>query len=303
MDARFRFPVCLAVILSCSVFSLHGQDEKQKNPPLKADGATVFLKVGITDAMNRNVTGLKKEHFKVFEDKVEQEIIHFEQNVAPMIFGIVLDTSPSMKENEYTEGAKKAILRFLKSAETPDESFLVIFNETIRLMKDLKQQGFPLDDDAVFQYGGNTALYDAVYLGLDHIRNSRYDSNALVLITDGEDTNSRYSPREVLEFAKELNVQIYWIGQPIDTGHGNAIILEMVKTTGGRAFFPNNYRELDYYLDLIYFGLRNQYVLGYKPINQARDGRWRHVKVELHAPEQLPKLKVRVREGYYAHKY
>jgi len=300
MDARIRAFFFLTFLLLCFIPDLPGQVENQNDSPLKVGAETVFLRVGATDPMNRYVTGLKKERFKVFEDKIEQEIVHFEEKDAPISVGIILDTSPSMKESEYKESAKKAILDLLLSAKTQDEYFLITFNETTSLVKDLKQQSFFLYDDDVFPSGGNTALYDAVYLGLNNIRNYSNDSKALILVTDGEDNSSRYLPKEVREYAKELNVQIYCIGQSGDVRNGIAFIREIVKITGGQAFFPSNYNDLDYYVNLIHAGLRNQYVLGYKPTKQVHDGKWRRIKVKLEAPEKLPKLKVHAREGYYA---
>jgi Ca-activated chloride channel family protein len=75
-----------------------------------------------------------------------------------------------------------------------------------------------------------------------------------------------------------------------------------VNITGGRAFFPNNFNELDYYIDLIHAELRSQYVLGYMPANIAHDGKWRRIRVKLDAPQGLPKLILHAREGYYAPK-
>ena len=102
------------------------------------------------------------------------------------------------------------------------------------------------------------------------------------------------------EFAKESGVQIYSIGQMGTLGYGMSIIRDIVGLTGGRAFFPSNFNELDYYIDLIHAELRNQYVLGYIPSNQTHDGKWRKITVKLDAPAGLPKLNVHAREGYYA---
>lgn len=303
MSPRLRFSVCWAILFVCSVLGLYGQNEEGKNPAPKAARETVFLKVSVSDPLNRYASGLKKEHFKVFEDKAEQEIVFFEQKAAPISIGIILDTSSSMKEDEYKEQANKAILQLLKSANTQDESFLILFNKTTRLIENLSQQSFSLDDDRAFQSGGNTALYDAIYLGLSQIGRCNNDSKALILITDGEDNSSTYSSKDVLEFAKQSNTQIYSIGHLEDLGHGMAIIREMVRATGGRAFFPGNLGELYYYINLIQFELRSQCVLGYKPTNQSSDGKWRRIKVELNPPKRFPKLKVHVREGYYGPKY
>ncbi|MDR0310791.1 MAG: VWA domain-containing protein, partial [Acidobacteriota bacterium] len=123
-----------------------------------------------------------------------------------------------------------------------------------------------------------------------------------VLITDGEDNSSRYTAVELREFAKESNVQVYGIGQQGTLGYGFAEIQYIVSLTGGRAFFPTNFNDLDYYIDLIHAELRSQYLLGYSPTNDVHDGKWRRIAVRLEGPSGLPRLAVRAREGYYAPK-
>lgn len=281
------------------------QDKLPRKPPVfRVDVETVFVNVSVSDPLNRYVTGLSKENFSVFEDKVEQEIVHFEQESAPISVGIVFDISGSMKENANIKKAKSAIARFLDFGRPEDEYLLITFNQSTKLVRDFSQKASTLQNDIVFQKpGGNTSLYDAVYMGLSYVMEGSNEKKALILITDGEDNSSRYSAREIREFAKESDVQIYSIGQLGNMGYGMPIIRDIVGITGGRAFFPNNFNELDYYIDLIHAELRNQYVLGYRPSNQAHDGKWRRIQVKLDAPEGLPKLKVHAREGYYAPEY
>jgi Ca-activated chloride channel family protein len=285
-------------------FDLWGQQSNLRQRSLfRVDAEAVFIKVSVTDPLNRYVTGLEKEHFKVYEDKVEQEILHFSQQSAPISVGIIFDISGSMKDNNNIQKAKGAIKRFLQSGNAEDEYFLVTFNHTTKLVRGFTDESASLQSDIAFQKpGGRTALYDAVYMGLDEIKRGKNEKKALILITDGEDNSSRYSPVEIREFAKESNVQIYGIGEEGKLGYGASEIQNIVSITGGRAFFPNNFNELDYYVDLIHAELRNQYVLGYRPTNKVHDGKWRHIKVKLDAPQGLPKLVVHAREGYYAPK-
>lgn len=149
---------------------------------------------------------------------------------------------------------------------------------------------------------GRTALYDAVYAGLQKLSEGRNDKKALIVITDGEANNSRYTFADVKEFAKETGAQIYVIGERGNQGYGPAVISEIVSLTGGRAFFPDNLKSLDYYVDLIHTELRNQYVLGYIPTNASHDGKWHKVQVRLEPPEGVPKLSVRAKSGYFASK-
>jgi Ca-activated chloride channel family protein len=249
------------------------------------------------------VTGLEKEHFKVYEDNIEQTITHFGQESAPISAGLIFDVSASMKDNNNIKKAKSAIARFLESGNPQDELFLITFNNKTNLALDFTNQGTALENEAAFQKpGGMTALYDAVYMGLDKIKQGKREKKALIVVTDGEDNSSRYSAGEIREFAKEQDVQIYVIGQEGMLGTGRYAITGIVSLTGGRAFFPNNFSELDYYIDLIHAELRSQYVLWYNPANRVHDGKWRRIKVKLDAPKGLPRLIVKAKEGYNAPK-
>ena len=112
------------------------------------------------------MTGLEKEHFKVYEDKVEQTIIHFTQESAPISVGIIFDVSGSMKDNNNIQKARNAIIRFLESGNPEDEYFLVTFNQKTTLVQSFTRQSSTVQNEVAFkQAGGRTALYDAVYHG------------------------------------------------------------------------------------------------------------------------------------------
>ncbi len=270
-------------------------------PLFRVGVETVFVKVSVTDPLNRYVVGLERDNFKVFEEKVEQNITHFNQQAAPISVGIIFDVSGSMKSNNNINSARSAIVRFLQSANPQDEFFLITFNQGTSLVRGFTNETGAIESDIAFrQAGGRTAVYDAVYRGLEEMKNAKNEKKALILITDGEDNSSRYSSQEVKEFARESDVQIYGIGEEGKLGYGRSEIQNIVAMTGGRAFFPNGFNELDYYIDLIHSELRNQYVLGYVPSNKIHDGKWRKIRVKLDAPAGLPRLLVHAREGYYA---
>jgi Ca-activated chloride channel family protein len=295
-------------IAAVFLFALCGVDDAaqqtQEKPVFRVGVETVFVKVAVTDPLNRYVTGLEKEHFKVFEDRVEQAIVQFSQQSAPISAGIIFDISGSMKDNNNINSAKSAIVRFLQSGNPDDEYFLVTFNQNTKVVQNFTKQTSTLQNEiSIKQPGGRTALYDAVYQGLQLIQQGKNEKKALILITDGEDNSSRYTSTEVREYAKETDVQIYAIGEEGKLGYGRNEIQNIVNITGGRAFFPNNFNELDYYIDLVHAELRNQYVLGYNPTNKIHDGRWRRIRVQLAPPEGLPKLTIHAREGYYAPKH
>ncbi|MBI4446754.1 MAG: VWA domain-containing protein [Acidobacteria bacterium] len=281
--------------------SARAEGSRNQPPGFRVDVDTVVVRVSVTDPLNRYVVGLGKEHFKLFENKIEQAITHFANDKSPISVGIVFDVSGSMGDNVLS--ARNSVIRFLEQGDPSDEYFLVTFNERTTLVQDYTARSENIQNQITFSNPkGRTALYDAIYLGLEKIRDARNDKKALIVITDGEDNSSRYTFSEVKEFAKESDVQIYVIGEKGEIGFGRGIITEIVSLTGGRAFFPNNFKQLDYFCDLIHTELRNQYVLGFSSSNHNFDGNWRKLKVSLDPPEGLPKLSVRAREGYFAPK-
>ncbi|MEJ2078312.1 MAG: VWA domain-containing protein [Acidobacteriota bacterium] len=275
------------------------QDQPQLPPRFTVEVPTVLVRVTVTDPLNRYVVGLEKQHFKLYEDKVEQTISHFSNDKAPISVGIILDTSGSMGDNILS--ARTSVARFLDQGDPSDEYFLVGFNERSTLLQDFTSESDSLRNDiSVTTPKGRTALFDAIYLGLEKMGQARNDKKALIVITDGEDNTSRYTYGEVKDYVKESDTQIYVIGERGELGYGRQIINDIVRLTGGRAFFPHNFKQLDYFVDLIHTELRNQYVLGYVPLDRNFHGEWRKLQVKLDPPEGLPKLSVRAREGYYA---
>ncbi len=274
--------------------------QKQKAPPrIHVNVDMVVLRVTVTDPLNRYVVGLEKKHFQVFEDKVQQTITHFSNDKSAISAGIILDISGSMGDNMLA--ARNAVVRFLEQGNPEDEYFLIGFNHQTRLLQDFTSRSQNVRGEiSIVNSSGRTALYDALYLGLEKIREARNDKKALIIITDGEDNSSRYTFNEVKEFAKESDAQIYVIGEQGDLGYGRGIISEIVQLSGGRSFFPDSFKQLDYFCDLIHTELRNQYVIGYIPTDQDYDGKWRKLKVKLDPPEGLPRLTVRTKEGYFS---
>ncbi len=293
---RILFPLfVLTVTLPQGVV----QAQQAEPPRFKVEVPTVLVRVTVTDPLNRYVVGLESNHFRVFEDKVEQTISHFSNDKSPLSVGIILDTSGSMGDNILS--ARTSVARFLEQGDPADEYFLVGFNERSRLIQDFTSSSDTIRTESSFANPkGRTALYDAIYLGLEKMKEARNDKKALIVITDGEDNTSRYTFKELKEFVKESDTQIYVIGEKGDLGYGRGIINEIVRLTGGRAFFPHNFKQLDYFVDLIHTELRNQYVLGYIPSDRNFNGEWRKLSVRLEPPEGLPKLNIRAREGYFA---
>jgi Ca-activated chloride channel homolog len=296
----------ISIVLLCVASYLKSQNHTPQVPSFKVDVDTVFLKVAVTDPFNRCVVGLEKEQFTIYEDNVEQHILHFGQQDAPISVAVVVDISASMAFTGNAGIGRNWFARFLKTLNPEDEYFLVTFNQDVNSF----HAGAELQNDfAVQKPQGWTALYDAVYSGLELLSNRKNANKALILITDGEENRSRYTASDVRELCKESDVQIYGIALPGPKGYGRNVLKQIVVSTGGRVFSPNRAEELDSfsrswadYIDLIGDELRRQYVLGYVPTNRTRDGKWRRIRVKLDAPQGLPKLSIRTREGYYAPK-
>jgi Ca-activated chloride channel family protein len=153
---------------------------------------------------------------------------------------------------------------------------------------------------------GRTSLLDAIYMGVHKMRSARYARKALLIISDGGDNHSRYTEGEIKSMVREADVQIYGIGlydreaKTPEEREGPALLSDVTEVTGGRTFVIDSPSELADVATKIGIELRNQYVLGYRPTNPARDGKWRKIKVKLNPPKGLPTLHVYAKTGYYA---
>ncbi len=295
-----RFLPCSFVVVV--ILALGGRifgKEVDLAPRFRVDVDMVVVRVTVTDPLNRYVVGLEQDHFQLFESKVEQSIKHFSRDNSPISAGFILDISGSMSDNIMS--ARNSVVRFLKDGNPRDEYLLVSFNDRTSVVQDFTSQAENLQSEmSITNPKGRTALYDAIYLGLEKMSKAHNEKKALIVITDGEDNSSRYTFSEVKQFVKESDVQIYVIGERGELGYGRGVITEIIRLTGGRAFFPNSFKQLDYFVDLIHTELRNQYVLGYLPTNRDYKGKWRKIQVKLDPPEGLPKLIIRTKKGYFA---
>jgi Ca-activated chloride channel family protein len=260
----------------------------------------------VTDPYSRLVTGLDQQHFEVFEDKVKQKIEFFKDEDAPVSVGIIFDVSGSMKGK--LDRARDALKAFIQTSHDQDDFFLVGFNQRANLVAEFTDGDTLINKLQFIDPKGQTALYDAAYLGIEKVKQGRHQKNAILLISDGQDNSSRYTYGELRKRLKEANVQIYSIGI-VEMGggaggtldlQGQGILEEVSQTTGGKAFFPRSGAELEDAITRIALELRHQYSIGYLPTNDKRDGKWRKISVKVNPPRGLPRLNVRSKEGYYA---
>ncbi len=295
------------------------REEKEKKPvvpqadpslnihtrPMRVDVNLVLVPVTITDPDNRLVTGLEKENFHVFDAGVEQQIRHFSSEDAPVSIGVIFDISGSMANK--IDKSREAIVEFFKTANPDDEFFVIAFNDRPEVLADFTNSIEDIQEKlTLLQPKDRTSLLDAIYLGMNKMRQAKYERKALLIISDGGDNHSRYTENEIKSMVREADVQIYAIGiydpnpaMPEEIA-GPALLSEISDWTGGRTFPIDNVNELADVATKIGVELRNQYVLGYRPSKPGKDGKWRKIKVRLVPPKGLPPLHVFAKTGYYA---
>jgi VWFA-related protein len=275
---------------------------------LRVETTLVLIPVAVTDSLNRFVLGLQKDQFHLLEDSVEQNIAHFSGEEAPLSIGLVFDESGSMDYKLRTSQA--AVAQFLKTMNADDEAFLVEFSDTAKLTVGFTAHIEEIQDALKkAQPGGLTAMLDAINLALREMKKAKNSRKAIVIISDGGDNHSQYTSAEIESLVREADVQIYAMGvfEPslpfglsAEEVSGPRLLSEIATQTGGRAFSAALMSDLPSVAARIAVELRNQYVLGYYPKNQTRDGKFRHVEVKVTQPRGVSALKAHWRLGYYA---
>jgi len=276
--------------------------------PIQKTVDMVVVAVTVTDPFDRIVTGLEQSNFVVSDEKVPQQIASFSTEDAPISVGMIFDSSGSMSDK--IEKSKEAALQFFKTSNPEDEFMLINFNDRPDLLSSFTSKFENLQDRLLFAKSwGRTALLDALYLGLNEMKKGRSSRKALLLISDGGDNHSRYTENDLKRAVKESDVQIYAVAvlEPLSSRNrtpeeaaGPALLSDLAEVSGGRMFSVEDPSELPDIAEKISVQLRNEYVIGYRPSNLVRDGRWRRIKVKLDPPRGLPPLNVYARTGYYA---
>lgn len=306
---RLLMATLWAVFLSAGVIAQDPTPTPVEDPndPIKVKTDLVTLTLTVTDPYGRYVSGLGKNAFTIFDNNEEQEITFFSDKDAPISVGILFDVSGSMSGEKIAK-ARKALERFIGTSHPSDEYFLIAFNSRAQLLMDRTRDGEALLRKlTLVKPKENTALYDAVYLGVERVTRGTHQKRAMLIISDGQDNASRYNFGEVRRLIKESDVVTYSIGimDRSDSSsslgmQGQAFLDELSSVTGGKSFYPRTDIEMDEIFERIALELRNQYSIGYVPKDFQPDGKWRKVKVKIKPPRGLPRLTVRSREGYYA---
>jgi Ca-activated chloride channel family protein len=275
-----------------------------ENSKIVVNTELVTLHVRVIDRNNHPINNIRKDDFKVLEDNVPQPIFSFTEEEVPVIYGLAVDTSGSLRPQfEQVINASKSIINSNKKG---DETFLERFisSDKIETIQDFTSSKDTLMDglDQLYIEGGQTAVIDGVYLAAQHVSDYRKGTDddrrrrALIVVTDGEDRASYYPEAQLFQSLREEDVQIYVIGfvNELDADKGlirksprdKAVNLlnRLASETGGRAFFPQSIAELPQIANEIVRDLRTQYVISYDPTNKAHDGTFRAIKVLVAQP-------------------
>jgi VWFA-related protein len=274
--------------------SLHARSAFTRSN-LRVDVNMTIVPVTVTDLWDKPVLDLPMESFRVYEDNVEQKIVHLSKEDGPVSVGFIFDTSGSMKKR--MDRSIAAIQQFLKGATPEDEFFLVQFSDRPVLTK-----RFTRDPDEILAElssampQGWTAMLDAICLGVHEMKHAKNSRRALFVLTDGGDNNSRYTEAEVKNLVMESDVRIYAIGL-FERPH---FLEKIAMETGGRAFVAHKLDDLPETVDRLSNELRNQYVLAYSSNSRQGNGKYRKLRVELIPAAKQRLLNVFWRRGYYS---
>jgi Ca-activated chloride channel homolog len=289
------------LLISCLMTSLvWGQDSVFK---LNVNVDLTEVHVNVTDDSDRPVGNLKKENFRIYEDKSEQNISVFKHEDIPVSLGLVIDNSRSIEPRK--QRLDSAALSFVRKGNAEDETFVVHFDDAVRLSRDFTDS-IPLLEETLSgtKPYGQTAIYDALLLALEHMGQAKHNKRAILLITDGIDNSSKHTLVEAVDAARRSHVAVYTVGLLSVSGGQKAEddLIKIAEAGGGRAYFPSSVEEARMYMERVARDLREQYTLGYFPTNGNRNGKWRSIRIDVIPPlglSKTAKLNASYRHGYY----
>jgi Ca-activated chloride channel family protein len=310
----------LPLLLTLATAAVTAQDRPQQSPtprptptprPLtfEVEVEIVNLTVSVTDARNRYVTDLQEKDFAVYEDGIPQELSVFTHENLPISLVLLIDTSASMDQK--LSVAQAAAIRFIATLRPQDSAEVVQFNDRIKTLQDFTAD-HELLEAAVnnLHASGPTALHNALYISLKELskqkRAGELRRRAIILLSDGEDTASLVTDEQVVELARQSEINVYSISLRPDRVRDNDrlafsqaahLLTTLSRESGGQVFFPASLSELDSVYDRIAEELRTQYNLGYISSNKRRDGKWRRIVVRV--PDRHD-VQIRHKIGYYA---
>jgi Ca-activated chloride channel homolog len=277
--------------------------------PLRVDVDLVLVPVTVTNSANQPVLNLDKPNFELLENNQPQRLQFFSVEDAPISVGLLLDVSRSMRSKIETERA--ALREFFNNANANDDYFAISFSSRPKVLANPTQSIGTIEAKlGEVTPDGNTALLDAVSLGVAKLHNARYQRRALLIISDGGDNNSRYRLSEIKSLVQESDVMVYAIGifddlnlpiiKSFEEKMGKRWLDEITDASGGRTVIVDNLARVPEAAAAISRELRSQYLLGYKPTNTVHDGSWRKIKVRVTPATSEARLQAFYKRGYSA---
>jgi len=326
-----RLGVAATIAVSVGLLSVHAQQpvseatpsQQQQQPPpppaapagrgqtpFRAGVELVSMNVTVTDQASRYITDLQQDDFQVFEDGVKQDITVFNRTNLPIALAVLMDTSASMEQR--LPIAQEAAIGFARTLRPQDLEELVDFDSRVVILQAFTNKVEDLET-AIRRTsaGGSTSMYNAIYIALKDLKKvvaanvEEIRRQAIVVLSDGEDTSSLLPFEEVLDLAKRSETAIYAIGLRGSEGTTSSakgfkeaefVLRQLSQETGGRAFFPSQATELSGIYSQIADELSSQYTLGYSSRNAKRDGAWRRIVVRVGRPSVV----ARTKQGYFA---
>jgi Ca-activated chloride channel family protein len=272
---------------------------------LRANVDLVLVNVSVLDQAGRAVTGLAPSNFSVLDGKNPQTVRYLSNVDEQIALMVILDASASMAAKVQEE--RHAFTELVNTSNPQDDFGLILVRDEPRIALDFDASAGEIQGtvDAI-RAEGSTALWDAMYLGVKELKNSRYQRKAMVVISDGGDNHSRYTESQLKSLLKEADIEVYAIGMfdryatRIEEKKGPLQLDDVTSVTGGRVFSAHDPVELSHAVTQISHELRNQYVLGYYPNDRNRDGKWRRLKIRLTGWASQAKIRLYARKGYYA---
>ncbi|MGC2112457.1 MAG: VWA domain-containing protein [Candidatus Korobacteraceae bacterium] len=276
---------------------------------LRVDVNLVLVPVTVTDPLNHPVLTLRQQDFTLFEGLAQQQIRYFSKEDAPISVALVLDCSASMKNK--IEYERQAVEQFFNNANADDEYFAVTVSDKPQLIASAADSVGTLQDRlGSSPPKGRTALFDAIYLAIAKLRSSRYQRRALLIISDGGDNTSRYTRSEIKSVIEEADVLTYAIGlfdeepipllKTVEERMGRDWLSELTDASGGRTIAADNRQKIPEIAAMVSRELRSQYLLGYRPSDPSKNGKWRRIRVKVVQPSEPVRLQVHYKEGYRA---
>lgn len=289
--------------------------------PAETSSEPVVLTVTVTNGHGEFVTGLQQDNFAILVDKATVKIDSLNDEDVPMSIGILFDSSGSMDDTRYGASTKFRILRegiarFLDLSNKSNEYFVIGFNYRPQLLLDWTSDSRAVIDKLTpLQPRGNTALYDACYLGVEKVMRGRFSKRVIILISDGENNESHYTLNDLRRLLKESSVTLYSTNLLIGGNFGSSlgaegrtVLAELSKLSGGVAFSQEegvriNPKQVAAVFELIADELRHQYSISLSPPTSSGDKGWHRIKIKVTLPPKAPRemhgLSVRSREGVF----